>query len=65
MQDSKTDQEKYAEFRIHDYLGDLKFGAVSLGKVGSTPLSYFHSNFIFSEIKYCRMVCQKLSLQSR
>ena len=27
MQDSKTDQEKYAEFRIHDYLGDLKFGA--------------------------------------
>ena len=35
MQDSKTDQEKYAEFRIHDYLDDLKFGAVLPGKVGS------------------------------
>lgn len=65
MQDSKTDQEKYAEFRIHDYLGDLKFGDVYLGKVGSTLWSHFHSNFIFSEIKYCRIICQKLNLQSR
>ena len=65
MQDSKTDQEKYAEFRIHDYLGDLKFRAVLLGKVGSTLWAHFHSNFIFSEIKYCRIVCQKLNLQSR
>ena len=65
MQDSKTDQEKYAEFRIHDYLGDLKFGVVSLGKVGSTLWSHSHSNFIFSEIKYCRIVCQKMNLQSR
>ena len=65
MQDSKTDQEKYAEFRIHDYLGDLNFGAVLLGKVESTLWSHFHSNFIFSEIKYCRIVCQKLNLQSR
>ena len=65
MQDSKTDQEKYAEFRIHDYLGDLKFGAVLLGNLGSTLWSHFHSNFIFSEIKYCRIVCQKLNLQSR
>ena len=65
MQDSKTDQEKYAEFRIHDYLGDLKFGVVLLGKVGFKLWSHFHSNFIFSEIKYCRIVCQKLNLQSR
>ena len=50
MQDSKTDQEKYAEFRIHDYLGDLKFGAVIQGKVGSTLWSHFHSNFIFREL---------------
>ena len=65
MQDSKTDKEKYARFRIQDYMGDLKFGAVLLGKVVSTLWSHFHSNFIFSEIKYCRIVCQKLNLQSR
>ena len=49
MQDSKTDQEKYAEFRIHDYLGDLKFEAVLLGKVGPTLWSHFHS--ILSSVK--------------
>ena len=35
MQDSKTDQEKYAEIRIHDYLGDLRFGVVLIEKVVS------------------------------
>ena len=30
MQDSQKDHGKYAEFRIHDYLGDLKFGVVLL-----------------------------------
>ena len=65
MQDSQKDHGKYAEFRIHDYLGDLKFGVVLLEKVASMLWSHFYSNFIFSEIKYCRIVCQKLSLQSR
>ena len=35
MQDSKTDQEKYAEFSVHDYLGDLKFRVIILDKVES------------------------------
>ena len=35
MQDSQKDYGKYAEFRIHDYLGDLKFGVVLLEKVVS------------------------------
>ena len=48
MQDSKTDQEKYAEFRIHDYLGDLKFGVVSLGKVGSTLWSHIFTQILSS-----------------
>ena len=33
MQDSQKDHRKYAKFRIHDYLGDLKFGVVLLEKV--------------------------------
>ena len=35
MQDSQKDHGKYAEFRIHDYLGDMRFGVVLLEKVGS------------------------------
>ena len=35
MQDSQKDHGKSAEFRIHDYLGDLKFGVVLLEKVVS------------------------------
>ena len=35
MQDSQKEHGKYAEFRIHDYLGDLKFGVVLLEKVVS------------------------------
>ena len=65
MQDSQKDHGKYAELRIHDYLGDMRFGIVLLEKVVSMIQSHFHSNFIFSEIKYCRIVCQKLNLQSR
>ena len=65
MQDSQKDHGKYAEFRIHDYLGDLKFGVVLLKKVVSVIWAHFSSNIIFSQIKYCRIVCQNLSLQSR
>ena len=35
MQDFQKDHGKYAEFRIHDYLGDLRFGAALLEKVVS------------------------------
>ena len=35
MQNSPKDHGKYAEFRIHDYLGDLRFGVVWLKKVVS------------------------------
>ena len=33
MQDSQKDHGKYAVCRIHDYLGDLRFGVVLLEKV--------------------------------
>ncbi len=42
MQDSQKDHGKYAEFRIHDYLGDLKFGVVLLEKVASMLWSHFY-----------------------
>lgn len=65
MQNSKKDQGKYQEIVTHDYLRDLIFGIVLPGREEPELDSYIHSNFIFSEIKYCRIVCQKLNLQSR